>query len=249
VYPALMIFRYSIFSILACSFGLLLARELRAEGDAAAAVHRGGAVGWARLVTDDPHWRRHSRSDGDLSAFIRSQTSLNLDARWYSVAPARVEDLAFYPLIFSTDLTAITDPVERANLREYIVRGGFLLVDACINTSDVNPDSDVFLKHNLAAFRTILPSARIEPIPPDHELYRCYFKLKETPPHTYMNSHYDPAWAKHPLYGVYLEQRMVAVLSLSGLQCGWDHMPAAAPNHAEHCMQMVANIYVYAMTR
>ncbi len=122
-----------------------------------------------------------------------------------------------------------------------------MLVDACINTEEVNPDPDVFFAHNTAVFRDLLPGVRIQPLGPDHEIYRCYFQMEEKPPHTYMKSRYDPAWAKHPLYGVYTDERMVAVISLSGLQCGWDRM--AAGDHTEHCMQMVVNIYVCAMTR
>ena len=54
-------------------------------------------------------------------------------------------------------------------------------------------------------------------------------------------------WAKHGLYRVFHGERMVAVLGVSGLQCGW-----AQTMHAGHdveSMRMLVNIYVYAMTR
>ncbi len=230
---------------------LLAAGGLHAESAYTSSVNpappRGGRVGWARLITDDPQWSRHTRSDGELSVFIRRQTSLNLDPVWHSASPANLEALCNYPLLFSTDLSAVKRPAERANLREYFARGGFMLVDACINTTEVNPDPDRFLANNQAAFADLLPGCRIKPLTADHEIYRCYFKPRDTPPHSYMNGIFDPNWAKHPLYGVYLDDRMVAVISLSGLQCGWDHMTAG--DHAQQCMQMVVNIYVYAMTR
>jgi hypothetical protein len=209
---------------------------------------RGGLVGWARLETADRHWRRHSKSDGNLSGFIRTQTSLNLDPTWYAVKPAELTSLVRYPLIFSTDLSFVVRPAEVANLAEYLDRGGFFLVDSCINTHDVNPDPDVFLKANTEAFRRICPRAEIRPLPPEHEIYRCYFALKETPPHSYMNTVYDATWARHPLYGVFTPERMIGVISLSGLQCGWDRM-TPTEGHTERCMQMVVNIYVHAMTR
>ena len=218
-----------------------------AHAQTPAAPHRGGRVAWARLVTSDPHWQRHSRSDADLSAFIRTQTSLNLEPTWYSAAPAQLDALCEYPLLFSTDVSAVTKPAEQANLREYFARGGFMLVDACINTKEVNPDPDAFLEANRAAFRVLLPGVEFKPLATDHEIYRCYFKLKETPPHSFMDRIHDPKWARHPLYGVYHGERMVAVISLSGLQCGWDRM--TDESHAERCMQMVVNIYVHAMTR
>ena len=209
---------------------------------------RGGLVGWARLETADRHWLRHSRSDGNLSGFIRTQTSLNLDPTWYVATPTDLATLVRYPLIFSTDLAFVVNPAEVANLTEDLDRGGFFLVDACINTHDVNPNPDTFLKANTEAFRRICPRAEIRPLPPKHEIYRCYFSPKDRPPHSFMNSIYDPVWARHPLYGVFNQERMIGVISLSGLQCGWDRM-TPTEGHTELCMQMVVNIYVYAMTR
>ena len=231
---------------------LLAAGGLRAESDYTSPVNsappRGGRVGWARLISDDPEWQRHTRSDNNLSDYIKNRTSLNLDPVWHTADPTKLDDLALYPLIFSTGLATIRDASRQKNLSEYLGRGGFLIVDSCIN-HDVTPDPDVFLADNTAIFRAILPGCVVRAFPPGHELYSCFFNLREKPPHTYHDAVYDPRWARHPLYGVFTSTgRLAAVLSLSGLQCGWDRMPG--PNgHTEQCMQMVVNIYVYAMTR
>ena len=42
--------------------------------------------------------------------------------------------------------------------------------------------------------------------------------------------------------------RMAGLISLSGLQCGWDHM-VAPPGNDVACMRMLVNIYIYAMTQ
>lgn len=208
---------------------------------------RGGRVGWARLVSDDPEWQRHTRSDNNLSDYIKTRTSLNLDPVWHTADPALLADLATYPFIFSTGLATLRDDRRRKNIAEYLGRGGFLLVDSCINTG-VTPDPDVFLADNTAFFQAVLPGCSVKPLPPSHEVYRCYFKPRDTPPHSYMESRFDPRWARHPLYGVFdSSERLCAILSLSGLQCGWDRMTAG--DHTEQCMQMVVNVYVYAMTR
>jgi hypothetical protein len=232
-----------------CLSLLSFAAVLRAEtAPAQPAAPRGGRVGWARLISDDPEWERHTRSDNNLSDFIKTRTSLNLDPAWHSATPTRLEDLALYPFIFSTGLATLRDDLRRKNLAEYLGRGGFLLVDACINRN-VTPDPDVFLAENTAVFRALLPGCTVRPLPPDHEIYRCFFTLKEVPPHTYHDAVYDPRWAKHMLNGVFDSSgRLASVISLSGLQCGWDRMIAPA-GHTEQCMQMVVNIYVYAMTR
>ena len=42
--------------------------------------------------------------------------------------------------------------------------------------------------------------------------------------------------------------RLAGIISLSGLQCGWDGM-IAPPGHDVACMKMLVNIYVYAMCK
>ena len=214
----------------------------------AAPAPRGGRVGWARLMSDDPAWSRHSNSDSALSDYIKTRTSLNFDPVWHTVDASRPERLSRYPLIFSTGLGTFHDDTRQASLREYLARGGFLLIDACINHT-ITPSPDVFLAENTAVLGRIVPGCTVKPFPPEHPIYSCFFNLGDKPPHTYHDAVFDPRWARHPLYGVFTaDDRLCAVLSLSGLQCGWDNMPGPR-GHTEQCMQMVVNIYVYAMTR
>ena len=207
---------------------------------------RGGRVGWARLVTPSVHWRRHAHADPTLSNFIRAETSLNIDPQWYSADPADVKQLSVYPLIYTNNLTDVRDARQRTNIREYLRRGGFMVIDSCINFG-VTPDPDRFLAQHTALFGELLPEARLRPLPTTHAVYRQYFPMRETPPHSYFQQRYDPKWARHGLYGVFDGERMFALISLSGLQCGWDKF--GPPGHDKECMKMLLNIYVYAMTR
>jgi hypothetical protein len=231
------------FSFALALVGFFLAPLARAEPTA---EPRGGRVGWARLITPHPEWNRHTRSDSVLSNFIREKTSLNIEPTWHSADPAEVEQLCQYPLIFSTNVAAIKNPEHLKNLREYLQRGGFLLIDACSNTT-VTPDPDKFLAQHTALLSKILPGSQVRALPATHEIYRSLFTMSLTPPHVYMSNRPDKKWGRHGLYGVYDENRMVAVISLSGLQCGWDNM--SNQRDAEECMRMIVNIYVYAMTR
>ncbi|MET0261366.1 MAG: DUF4159 domain-containing protein [Rariglobus sp.] len=209
---------------------------------------RGGRVGWARLISDDPEWRRHARSDSGLSDFIKSHTSLNLEPAWQTADATKPEELGRFPLLFSTGLATFRDDDRRKNLREYLDRGGFLIIDACINR-DLTPDPDRFLAENTTALSSIVPGGAVKPLAADHAIYACFFNLRDKPPHTYHDAVFDSRWARHPLNGVFnASGRLCAVLSLSGLQCGWDRMPGPE-GHTEQCMQMVVNIYVHAMTR
>jgi hypothetical protein len=140
----------------------------------------------------------------------------------------------------------VQDVNGRANLTEYLRRGGFLLLDACCN-HNYNPDFDVFLQDHINALALILPEAQVRELPPTHDIYRCHFQIPDgRPPHTFMSNVYDPRKARLSLHGVSIGTRLVGVISLSGLQCGWDHM-VAPPEHNVACMRMLVNIYIYAM--
>lgn len=207
---------------------------------------RGDRVGWARLQTPSEHWKRHARSDPVLAEFLRDNTSLNIDPTWYAADVANLGELCKYPMVFSQGVEMIQSDTSKSNLAEYIRRGGFLLIDACIN-KNITPDPDVFLEGQERFLAGILPESRIVPLRPEHDIFRCYFAIPAgTPPHMYNGNVYDPRWAKHGLYAVMIGSRMAGIISVCGLQCGWDRM-IAPPGRAEECMRMVVNIYTYAM--
>ncbi len=209
---------------------------------------RGERVGWARLKTASLHWMRHARGDPELMQFLRENSSLNIDPTWYAADCEKLSEMCAYPMLFSQSVSVIHDAAGRNNVAEYMRRGGFLLVDACINAF-INPDPDLFLVQQKLFFAEALPEAHIVALPENHEIYRCFFKIPDgKPPHTFSDNEYDEAWAKHGLYGVYIGSRMVGIISLSGLQCGWDRM-IAPPGHNIACMRMMVNIYLYAMLR
>lgn len=211
------------------------------------ALVRGGRVGWARLSTPDAIWRRHADSDPTLSTFIRTQTSLNIDPTWYEARIEHLEELCSYPLLFANSIDKITNPTQRANLAEYLQRGGFLIVDACINR-DLTPNPDAFYDAHIAAFKAILPTCEIRRLPEDHPIYSNFFVMSERPPHSYHSGHYNPVWAKHGFYAVIVDNTPVALISLSGLQCGWTFIDVD-PRSGDKALRMLTNIYVYAMTR
>ncbi len=223
----------------------ILLLECAAHGQTADEL-RGERVGWARLKTPSDYWRRHATGDPVLMRFIRENTSLNIDPTWYVADIDQLNELCAYPLVFSQGIDAVERMGSRANLAEYIRRGGFLLIDCCINVT-ITPDPDDFLQQQIRTLAATIPEARVVALPSTHDIYRCYFQIPGgKPPHTFNENVYDPAFAKHGLYGIQIGSRLVGIISLSGLQCGWDGMPAP-PGNAVACMKMLVNIYVYAM--
>lgn len=203
---------------------------------------RGGRVGWARLITSNSYWGIHSDQDPKLADFIRSQTTLNIDPTWYSVDPQNLETLCAYPFVYVKDLSHVTAPHALENLREYVERGGFICIDPCI----ANYSESRFLAHQTELLQRMMPGCEIRALSDDHDLFRCYFKITVEDLFT---SDMLARGASRPasigMRGVFKGDRMFAVISVSGLECGWPQTPKRTPG----CMKMIVNAYVYAMTR
>jgi len=223
---------------------ILLLAPAHAETDGASGL--GGQIRWARLKTQSLTWNRHAHADPRLLQFMSSYTALDIDTKWYAADVEDLDQMCAYPFLFSEGIHHVTDANGLANLREYLQRNGFIFIDSCINTG-INPDPDAFLQMEIDTLKSLLPDARIEPIAPGSEIFHICFDMKDGLPHTYMRNIYNPAWAKHGLYAVYSQNRLVSIISLSGLQCGWAGMKRD-PENIANCMKMMLNIYVYATT-
>lgn len=206
---------------------------------------RGGRVGWARLITPNAQWDLHSDQDPKLATFIRTQTTLNIDPTWYSVDPANLEKLCAYPFVYVKELTRVTNDGDLNNIREYLLRGGFICIDPCVN--GFSPAEKVQLvREHAKVFTRLFPRSDVRELPDSHEIFRCYFPV--TVDGLYTPDMLERGAIKPPqigLRGVFLGERMIAVISITGLECGWPETPQRVPA----CMGLIVNSYVYAMTR
>lgn len=205
---------------------------------------RGGHVQWARLNTGYEYWSRHTQTEPMLLNCVRENTSLGIDQRWAVADVHDMESLAAFPCAYAEGIQTVSGAVAQHNLREFLLRGGFLLIDACINP-EVNPEPDVFLAGQARRFREILPSAKISRVPSGHAIYRSFFRLEKLP-QSFMDDVFDPRWAKHPLYAVELEGPVVSIISLAGMKCGWS-FSRDRPAHRIESMPMLVNIYAFAL--
>jgi hypothetical protein len=222
------------------SFSILLTALGAQAGAATAEPSRGGKVEWARLISG-AHWNRHIEGDDQLLQFIRKNTSLDIAAEWHSANPAQLESLSKYPFIFSAGLGSLS-PAERRNVGEYLRRGGFMLIDACSN-SGINPDRPKFVQDHIGILRSEFPDLRVSVLPPEHQIFTIYFRIRERPPQARTTT----AEPVYPFYACYSGDRMLGLISISCLQCGWSGIGRlASPTEFR---QMATNIYVYAMTR
>jgi Domain of unknown function (DUF4159) len=227
---------------LAMSAGMLSTRRLLAQGSAMS----GSRTGWARLITPSLFWKLHGEQDPVLANFIRKEAHLNLDPTGFSVDPANLDELSSFPFIFTNDLTAVVDPKQVDNLKEYLQRGGFFYVEGCVDHR-VNRSFTTYLAHHQELFTKLVPGSEIRQLQPNHPIFRAYFPVEEKNLGLIDVATDDHRWENAPqaLYGIYSGTRMISLLSLEHLQCEWLTKPQKIP----FCAQQISNIYVYAMTR
>ena len=153
-------------------------------------------------------------------------------------------DVFRYPLLYLTGhLPVRFTSSERANVAEFVRRGGFLFVD------DHNHDIDgAFHKTATAEIKEVI-GALVE-VPNNHALYRAFFQFAEGPPTT---SHELNGWGdnlvhKH-LYGVIRGGRIAVLYSNKDYSSEWGYHPDNKRFLAVDNTKFAVNVVVYALTR
>jgi hypothetical protein len=225
--------------------GLAGIRSARADGEP-----RGATVDWARLKFtcwkgNTDNWNVHPQGDLNLIEHLNARTTVRIRNKWNVADGTRLHEMTQYPFLFMTaELPPELGSAERANLREYLLRGGVIFAEDCVigktHKNGTGLPVDAFFLGMSQEFRRILPEARLERVPLSHPVFHCFYDLPDGLP--------VMQGVAHGLHGLFLEGRVVAFLSASDNHCGWagsffkKEMNTAA-------LQMGTNIYIYAMTQ
>jgi hypothetical protein len=195
--------------------------------------------GWAHLITpDDGRWDYHDGSERRFLRFLAPDPQMQYAGDYLRADPMDFGELCRSPFLFTWDLGQIPPGRAWSNLREYLYRGGFLYIDNCVNLS---PDAVDFRDDHISRLTRLLPSSECRRLPPGHAIFRTRYPMKvsDLPEHPV-----TPPECQKAFYGVFDDDRMVALISLSHLFCGWGQRPA----DVEPCLRQLANIYLYART-
>jgi len=119
-----------------------------------------------------PHWQADcSESEPHFISAMKRLTRVetNADSQSISLLDERVFD---FPMLYIVEAGfASFNPVESRNLREYLLRGGFLLVD------------DFHGSYQWQQFEKwmseVFPDRDIVDIPPDHEIFNTHFPIDD----------------------------------------------------------------------
>ncbi len=199
---------------------------------------------WARVhfssdTSVPDQWNISPFGDAFFLDRLREQTGIQVDDAWHVAPLNNLNELTKYPLLFMTaDGDFACTPQEFANLKEYLLRGGFLFADDCV----YGREGDLFFQ----GFKSKIENAfgkKMVKLPDSHEIYHTLYDLQGGLP--YMQGQPHGGWA------LFLEGRMVIFLSSSDIHCGW--CSASGRNwfsrqKGEDALKMGINIVIYAMT-
>lgn len=172
------------------------------------------------------------------------------------------EEIRKYPLLFMTGENHYKlDDQQKRNLAEYVLRGGFLLMDDCV----VGSGGDFFYKSSYELLEEVFGRGAVRRIPLEHEIFHNMYDLGQTGlPHLeqqnlvllpgmrspqqiglpYMHGQ------NHGARGVFVEDRLAVFLSSTDLHCGWcdSHGLTFGRRNYEKAIQMGINIIMYALS-
>jgi Domain of unknown function (DUF4159) len=166
-----------------------------------------------------------------------------------SVAPSDPE-LFDYPLVYAVEVGRWSlDPAEADRLREYVERGGFLVVDDFWGTVQW----DYFYREMVKIF----PDREVEDVPLDHPVFHAFYDIEEilqVPGIGYCRG--NPTWQQdgytpHAL-GVFGDDRRLMMMINFNTDLGdaWEHADDPCYPHmfSGFAYRMGINFVVYSMT-
>jgi hypothetical protein len=159
-------------------------RSWQADNSAPRNIDRSGFV-YARLrYTPQPNWHgdipwHHDYPDGDtmLPDSLNRLTTLHTSPDSYQIVDIDSKELFKYPFVYMSEVGYLDlQPADVKNLREYLDRGGFILVDDFRGNEFDNSEMENFV----VQLKKLYPDRNLEPIPPSHQIFHSFFDIDST---------------------------------------------------------------------
>jgi len=172
------------------------------------------------------------------------------------------EEIKKYPFLFMTGENHYKfNSRQKNNLKEYISRGGFLLMDDCV----VGSGGDFFYKSSYEILEEVFGTGAVKRIPLQHEIFHNVYDLGDTglPYMERQNIIFLPGMRRpkqvglpymhgqnHGARGVFIDDRLAVFLSSTDIHCGWcdSHGFEFGKQNYEKAIQMGINIIMYAIS-
>lgn len=205
---------------------------------------RGSRVSWCRLKfpvssrsRGETDWHSHPSGDVKFTEALRHYTSINIKQEWNVADIQDLDKMCAFPVLFIHGQCPISiGSKSENNLKEYVLRGGFLLIDDCKYKN--HPIADQFFLSMKRKLIKILPGIKFKQLKPGHKVYRCNFSLAKWPHMQGKNN---------GVLAAYYRKRLIAFLYSSDLHCGWVDVGWFPYSSTLNAYRMGINLYVYAM--
>jgi hypothetical protein len=146
-----------------------------------------------------------------------------------------IERLREFPFLFMTSQYRYSlHEREKLNLKKYLLGGGFLLMDDCVEGAR----GDHFYQSSYALLEDIFGSGAVKRVTNDHEVFHNVYNLGDMGlPQVHGSS--------HGARGVFIGDRLAVFLSCTDIHCGW---AGKINSYRQEAFQIGVNIIMYALT-
>lgn len=199
---------------------------------------------FTRLQYESGDWDTDQRMPSNVMNSLIEYTTLEVDTK-ERVIPLSSDELFMSPFCYLSGhkLVQFTKK-ERENFKKYIDNGGFIFVDDC------NHDIDgLFAKSFEKQMSSIFGDKKLKKLPPQHQIYSCFFKFENGPPTTSqeLNGWGDDIVHDY-LKGIDIDGRTGLVYSNKDYGCEWDYDFRNKRWYSIDNTKFSVNIIMYALT-
>jgi hypothetical protein len=189
-------------------------------------------------------WKTRSAAFPMLLNELNRQTgtAVSFDLRDVPLTDASIFEMPFMYLTGTTDFT-LSDQ-ERANLRKFLMNGGVLFVEA----GEGRQSFDQAFRQELAK---VLPGAKLEPLPPAHEIFRQPKALQTVKARPALAAKRGNQINVPPeLFGVEMNGALAVIYTPNDLSAGWERAiaPYAVGYEPQDATAIGLNVLYYAVT-
>ena len=182
-------------------------------------------------------WNIYPVGDVILRKRLKQLTNINASQDPVVVRLADLDNACRYPFVFATSEGYFDLPKnEEKNLKEFLMRGGFVYADDCV----LGKTGDRFFRDYLKMINKLFAKEQLEMkrVPDDHEINHCYFDFPEGAPFFQGVRHGD--------YALFEEGtgRIMTYLTSGDLHCAWTRKWCGAAL-TDACLKMGVNIIIY----
>jgi hypothetical protein len=198
---------------------------------------------FATAMYESGDWESAQLLPANLIDSIARYTALPVAPKGVN-AGLGTDEIFGYPFVwFTGHLPVRFTNQERINLRKYVERGGFIVVD------DHNHDVDG-IYHKTAQEEITSVLGTLQKLPKDHELYHCFFKFRDGPPTTSQELNgWGDQLVHHDLFAIMVGNRIGLLYSSKDYSSEWNFHPDTKREMQVDPTRFGVNMIVYALTR